>query len=221
MSPAPDERDRIRAAMDRILQGTAQHSNGALTIVALAQEAGVPRNALTQRHLDLKSDFYAQVRARGQTPDSEIRLRQQIVKLRELRAKDIEELSQLRADVEHLVRAVNQLTVENRQLSGALSQPAAPVRVLPSGRNGDALHEAVVAEVGQALDGGPGWRALRHPPEESPTTGAATRAGTRPAGCRRRPTATARWLCWFPRESFRRDFGSRFAASIKTNLSHF
>jgi hypothetical protein len=39
MSPAPDERDRIRAAMDRILQGTPQHSNGALTIVALAQEA--------------------------------------------------------------------------------------------------------------------------------------------------------------------------------------
>jgi hypothetical protein len=63
MSPAPDERDRIRAAMDRILQGTAQHSNGALTIVALAQEAGLPRNALTQRHPDLKNDFYAQVRA--------------------------------------------------------------------------------------------------------------------------------------------------------------
>lgn len=47
MSPASDERDRIRAAMDRILQGTAQHSNGALTIVALAREADVPRNALT------------------------------------------------------------------------------------------------------------------------------------------------------------------------------
>ncbi|MFI7349465.1 hypothetical protein ACIBSR_24855 [Streptomyces sp. NPDC049936] len=59
MSPAPDERDRIRAAMDRILQGTAQRSNGALTIVALAQEAGVPRNALTQRHVDLNNDFYA------------------------------------------------------------------------------------------------------------------------------------------------------------------
>lgn len=60
MSPAPDERDRIRAAMDRILQGTAQHSNGALTIVALAQEAGLPRNALTQRHPDLKNDFAGQ-----------------------------------------------------------------------------------------------------------------------------------------------------------------
>ncbi|MFF7651748.1 hypothetical protein ACFZCY_18555 [Streptomyces sp. NPDC007983] len=121
--------------MDRILQGTAQHSNGALTIVALAQEADVPRNALTQRHLDLKNDFYTQVRARGQTPDSEIRLRQQIVKLKELRAKDTTELSQLRTDVDHLVRAVNQLTVENRQLRGALPQPTSLVRMLPTQPN--------------------------------------------------------------------------------------
>jgi hypothetical protein len=40
--------------MNRILTGTAQHSTGALTIVALAREADVPRNALTQRHPDLK-----------------------------------------------------------------------------------------------------------------------------------------------------------------------
>jgi hypothetical protein len=42
MSPAPDERDRIRAAMDRILTGTPERSNGALTVVALALEADVP-----------------------------------------------------------------------------------------------------------------------------------------------------------------------------------
>ncbi|MEU2466798.1 hypothetical protein ABZ580_21585 [Streptomyces sp. NPDC012486] len=132
MSPAPDERDRIRAAMDRILQGTAQYSNGALTIVALAQEAGVPRSALTQRHPDLKNDFYAHIRARGRMPDSEIRLRKQIVKLKELRAKDSAELSQLRTDVAHLVRAVNQLTLEKRQLRGALSESASSVRVLPT-----------------------------------------------------------------------------------------
>jgi hypothetical protein len=47
MTPALDERDRIRAAMDRILADTPQHSNGALTIVALALEAEVPRNGLT------------------------------------------------------------------------------------------------------------------------------------------------------------------------------
>jgi hypothetical protein len=33
--------------MDRILRGAPERSNGALTIVALALEAGVPRNALT------------------------------------------------------------------------------------------------------------------------------------------------------------------------------
>ncbi|WP_282793134.1 hypothetical protein [Streptomyces sp. CC224B] len=87
MSPAPDEGDRIRTAMDRILEGTAQHSTGAPTIVALAQEAGVPRSALTQRHLDFKNAFYAQVRARGQTPDSEIRLRRQVVTREALRQR--------------------------------------------------------------------------------------------------------------------------------------
>ncbi|WP_246111715.1 hypothetical protein [Streptomyces hawaiiensis] len=46
--------------------------------------------------------------------------------------KDAQELSQLQTDVDHLVRAVNQLTVENRQLRGALSQPTSPVRVLPT-----------------------------------------------------------------------------------------
>lgn len=51
MSPAADERDQIRAAMDHILSGTPQRSNGARTIVALATEAYVPRNTLTQRHL--------------------------------------------------------------------------------------------------------------------------------------------------------------------------
>jgi hypothetical protein len=132
MSPASDERDRIRAAMDRILLGTAQNSNGALTIVALAEEAGVPRNALTQRHLDLKNDFYAQVRARGHMPDSEVRLRTQIVKLKELRREDAREVKQLQTDVEHLVRAVNQLTAHNRQLRNALSQPGLPVRTLPT-----------------------------------------------------------------------------------------
>ena len=53
-------------------------------------------------------------------PDSEIRLRKQLVKPKELRAKDATQLTQMRADVDHLPRAVNQLTVEDRQLRGAL-----------------------------------------------------------------------------------------------------
>lgn len=72
----------IRAAMDRILAGTAQRSNGALTIVALAQEADVPRNALTQRHLDLKNEFYERVAQKGAIPDVEAHLRATIIKLK-------------------------------------------------------------------------------------------------------------------------------------------
>ncbi|WP_185832370.1 hypothetical protein [Streptomyces sp. WAC 04229] len=131
MTPAPDERDRIQAAIERILAGAPQHSNGALTIVALATEAGVPRNALTQRHLDLKNRFYEAVRARGQAPESERRLRQQITKLKELRARDGEELAQLRQDVEHLVRALHELSWTNGQLRAAATRARAQIRALP------------------------------------------------------------------------------------------
>jgi hypothetical protein len=132
MSPAPDERDRIHAAMDRILAGTPERSDGALTIKSLAAEADVPRNALTQRHLDLKNEFYAKVKERGQPTDVEVRLRKQIVKLKELRSDDKDQLAQLRADREALVRVVNQLTLENRQLRQQLTAPSSVVRLLPT-----------------------------------------------------------------------------------------
>ncbi|MGT2530690.1 hypothetical protein ACU4GG_29165 [Streptomyces nojiriensis] len=134
MSPALDERDRIRAAMDRILGGTPENSNGALTIVALAQEAGVPRNALTQRHLDLKNEFYERVRERGATPDVETRLREKVVKLKETIANKNEELNQLRTDVPGLVRVVNALSLENRRLRERLAEREANVHILPTQR---------------------------------------------------------------------------------------
>ncbi|AOT58813.1 hypothetical protein [Streptomyces rubrolavendulae] len=132
MSPAADERDRIRAAMDRILGGTPQRSNGALTIVALAMEADVPRNALTQRHLDLKYEFYEKVRARGETPDSEKRLRRQLVKAKELRAEALKEIDRLKTDNEALVGALHQVVMENRQLRLQLAERPDNLRVLPS-----------------------------------------------------------------------------------------
>ncbi|MFG2404304.1 hypothetical protein ACGFR8_08170 [Streptomyces brevispora] len=138
MSPAPDERDRIRAAMNRILSGRPEHSNGALTIVALAAEAQVPRNALTQRYPDLKNDFYDQVRARGQMPDGERRLRRQVRRLKELRAADAQEIALLKADVEALAGALHQSTAENSQLLRRLAQGAGVVRVLPQPRTVDA-----------------------------------------------------------------------------------
>ncbi|SFB63559.1 hypothetical protein SAMN05216266_1364 [Amycolatopsis marina] len=122
MSPSPDERDRIRAAMDRILGGKAENSNGALTIVALAQEAGVPRNALTQRHTDLRAEFYTRVRENGGPSEVEDRLRQTIVRLKNTIANKNTELEQFREDVSSLVRAINVLTLENQQLREANTQ---------------------------------------------------------------------------------------------------
>jgi seryl-tRNA synthetase len=121
MSPAPDECDQIRAAMDRILAGTHERSNGALTIVALAVEADVPRNALTQRHTDLKDEFYQRIKERGADNGDEARLRATIAKLKQTIAAKNKELAQIRADVPALVRVVNQLTLENQQLRSMCS----------------------------------------------------------------------------------------------------
>ncbi|MFJ9359345.1 hypothetical protein [Streptomyces mirabilis] len=123
MSPAHDERDGIRAAMQRILNGSPEHSDGALTIVALAIEAQVPRNALTQRHPGLRNEFYAHIKERGAVPDAETRLRAEIVQLKETIANKNEELARLREDVPALVRALNRLTAENEALLEQLQLP--------------------------------------------------------------------------------------------------
>jgi septal ring factor EnvC (AmiA/AmiB activator) len=133
VSPEPGERDLIRAAMERTLAGTPERSNGALTVVSLAIEAGVPRNALTQRHTDLKDEFYQRIRERGADNGDEARLRATIAKLKQTIAAKNKELAQIRADVPALVRVVNQLTLENRQLRDMRS--SAEGNVIPfSGR---------------------------------------------------------------------------------------
>ena len=131
MTAAADERDRIRAAMQRILDGVPQRSNGALTIVALAVEAGVPRNALTQRHPDLKNEFYELVAERGATPEIETQLRATIAKLKATIANKNRELAQFKTDFPALLRAVNQLTLENQQLREALANPHGTVIPFP------------------------------------------------------------------------------------------
>jgi chromosome segregation ATPase len=133
------ERDRIRAAINRILDGTPERSNGALTVVALAIEAGVPRNALTQRHTDLKDEFYQGIRERGADNGDEARLRATIAKLRQTAANKNRELAQLRADVPALVRAVNTLTLELQETRAELTALGNVTRL--DGRRVPARHE--------------------------------------------------------------------------------
>jgi chromosome segregation ATPase len=139
MTAEPDERARIGAAMDRILAGAPERSGGALTVVALATEAGVPRNALTQRHTDLKDEFYQRIRDRRADNGDEARLRAIIAKLRQTIAGKNRELAQLRADVPALVRAVNQLTLELQQARDEIAALGNVTRL--DSRRGPARHE--------------------------------------------------------------------------------
>ncbi|MFB9418266.1 hypothetical protein ACFFRZ_11220, partial [Nonomuraea rubra] len=60
-------------------------------------------------------------------PDVEVRLREQIAKLKKTVANKNKELSQIKEDVPALVRAVSLLTAENAELRDLLEMPAANV----------------------------------------------------------------------------------------------
>jgi len=57
MTSRDTERDTIRAAIDRLIDGRPERSTGALTVLQLAAEAGVKRWVLTHKHPDLKTEF--------------------------------------------------------------------------------------------------------------------------------------------------------------------
>lgn len=126
------ERDAIKAAASRLLAGTPLRSNGALTVVALAEEAGVKRHVLTHRHTDLKDLFYAQVRTRGQVPDSERRLRAELDTTRRRLTEANDQIKSLENDNDTLTRIVNILATENArfrdQLQSASSAVVRPLR---------------------------------------------------------------------------------------------
>ncbi|MEV6849909.1 hypothetical protein [Actinoplanes sp. NPDC051411] len=137
-----DERARIRAAMDRLLTGQATTSNGSLTIVALAAEAGVHRMALIKRHTDLKTEFYARVRAETkQTPETEKRLQEAVRTLRTTVTNQAAELDKLR-------QLVTNLTLANAVLRATTGpstppEPAADARSLQEGT--EAMPDNVIA----------------------------------------------------------------------------
>lgn len=128
-----DERSRIREAMDRLLAGQATISNGSLTVVALAVEAGVHRMALQKRHADLKNEFYERVRTETrQVPESERRLRETVTKLKETVANQRAEIKELRQLVTRLTLANAVLTHDDDQHSEG---PPAADHVVPFRRS--------------------------------------------------------------------------------------
>ena len=118
-----DERTRIREAIDRLLAGQATVSNGSLTVVALAAEAGVHRMALLKRHVDLKNEFYERVRTETkQTPEAEKRLRKTVTGLKE-------RVSDLTQENIGLKDQVTQLALANAVLADRLRKAEEQARL--------------------------------------------------------------------------------------------
>ncbi len=117
-----DERARIKVAMDRLLEGTPLRSDGKLTIVSLAIEAGVKRHVLTHKHTDLKDLFYATVKAQHATPAGETALREQNDQLRRKLDDTRAERDEYKQAADALARALNVLTAENDKLRSQLSR---------------------------------------------------------------------------------------------------
>lgn len=105
--------------MVRLLIGAPLHSDGKLTVVSLATEAGLRRNKLTHKHTGLKDLFYALVKARALIPEpapetAQARAAKQQKDLARLRA----ERDDLRSQAQLLARIVQVLEVENHHLKG-------------------------------------------------------------------------------------------------------
>ncbi|MEU9101108.1 hypothetical protein [Streptomyces sp. NPDC048361] len=125
----------ITDAMVRLLIGTPLHSDGKLTVVSLATEAGLRRNKLTHKHTGLKDLFYALVKDRAAVPDAlpdsaRARAAKQQQDLARVRA----ERDDLRGQAQLLARILHVLEIENSKLKEtitALEQQVAAQSAVP------------------------------------------------------------------------------------------
>jgi hypothetical protein len=94
MTDSAKDRVEIEAAIERLLAGTPLRSTGEVTVVQLAEEAGVKRWRLTHQHVDLMRRFQAAVAQREGESPLLAPLREKIARLEaektELRVKNAE-----------------------------------------------------------------------------------------------------------------------------------
>jgi transposase-like protein len=134
------ERDAIRAAADRLLDGTPLRSTGELTVVQLAAEAGVKRWLLTHKHRDLAEHFQARARLLAGDPPPIAALKKKISELEDdnarLKAADAERQT-LTEFYTHIVNELSaeldRVTTERDELLGNVrSISLAPSRRAPN-----------------------------------------------------------------------------------------
>lgn len=122
MADSDAERAAIRAAMQRLLDGTPQRSTGALSVLQLAAEAGIKRWLLTHKHTDLADEFRCRVEALGPIPSASTNLEQQARDAQEANQELRVQNRQLRAQVTAYARIIHELHT-------ALANGTAPPRM--------------------------------------------------------------------------------------------
>jgi hypothetical protein len=132
--PLGRETDPIRraivAAMNRLLAGTPQRSNGKLNVSQLAIEAAVKRWHLTHQHPDLKDLFQAQVAKQESKRATHLRSADAFEDLQRKHADLLEHCRILEARLQTYATAVNLLAMENAALRDE-DTDVAKVRFLP------------------------------------------------------------------------------------------
>jgi thioredoxin-like negative regulator of GroEL len=111
------QRQQIREAMSRLIDGTALSSDGKLTIKSLAEAAQVKRWVLTHRHTDLQAEFRAKIAdTTGNQPPALRKLQDAHAEAEEKVQNLRVELADLKATLRQYERVVQVLALENHQL---------------------------------------------------------------------------------------------------------
>lgn len=117
-----EERQRVRAAMSRIRDNEADQSNGGRTVVALADESGVPRQRLYEHHSDLLDEFKATVGQVPITPNAQA-LQRQLAQARAHNQELADVNAQLRSKIRTLSAVITELTHETSGGNVVVSMP--------------------------------------------------------------------------------------------------
>lgn len=108
-SGAARERQEIRDAARRLIEGKPIRSTGALTVVQLAAEAGVKRWILTHRHSDLMREFQASAHGQAVEPPVVTKWRAKVTSLEEQLAGLRSENADLRATLDVYASVIGDL----------------------------------------------------------------------------------------------------------------
>ncbi|WP_094287557.1 hypothetical protein [Mycobacterium lehmannii] len=117
-----EERLLVRAAMGRLRHDKAERSNGAHTVVALADESGISRQRLYEHYGDLLNEFRATVGCGPVTPNVEA-LQRQLAQARAHNQELAAENAQLRSKIRTLSAVVTELTHETSGSNVVVSMP--------------------------------------------------------------------------------------------------